>query len=187
MAKHPLLKSLLSCDKIKKSRRGDSLFCFFNLFLCLLFFFTAFKSYAQGKYDNIWIIGHGGEGTIFDFANDTVTILYENIDMYHYAANVSICDSLGSLLFYSNGIYIANTNGDLMSNGNNIDLGLLAGSSLGGVNVPQIILILPKPNSNNLFYIFYKSLNHLPNNMGYYTNFLYSVLKPYRNNNRVVL
>lgn len=65
-------------------------------------------------------------------------------------ATASISDLEGSLLFYSNGYMVWNKNNDTLSN----STGLLSNNS-----VTQGVLIIPKPQNDSLYYIFYFDLN----------------------------
>jgi hypothetical protein len=57
----------------------------------------------------------------------------------------SICDSTGSLLFYSNGEKVWNREQAVMPNGNNL---------AGHASAAMAALILPRPGSNRLYYLF---------------------------------
>src|SRR6187200_578664 len=57
----------------------------------------------------------------------------------------TICDSDGNLLFYTNGVTVYNRNHQIMFNGENL---------AGHVSTTQSGLIVPKPGSSNLYYIF---------------------------------
>jgi hypothetical protein len=126
------------------------------LFLLLLFQQFVFELQAQSLRDNIWIIGNIGGGTTIDFSGNPVTATYVATSMTHLSTNASICDSLGNLLFYTNGNYIASASHQPMWNGLNLDLGFLGISP--APNAPQIIMALPLPNSSNMYYLFYKAL-----------------------------
>ncbi|MBK8489799.1 MAG: T9SS type A sorting domain-containing protein [Saprospirales bacterium] len=146
----------------------------FFLLFATLFSLPVFGVFSQGKYDNVWVIGHGGEGMIFDFSAGPPTISPADLDIYHYSANASICDSTGNLLFYTNGVYIADSTHQPMEN-SFIDLGLLTGSPNGGVNTPQIVLILPQPGNPGIYYLLYKALYYVtPQSFG--SKFYYSII-----------
>lgn len=111
---------------------------------------------------------------IFNFSTDTLVISPIDIEIYHYAANASICDSAGNLLFYTNGVYVADSAHQPMEN-SEIDLGLLTGGSDEGVNIPQIVLILPLPENQDIYYLFYKALYYAtPQSFG--SKFYYSII-----------
>lgn len=116
----------------------------------------------------------------FDFSTDTLVISPIDIDIYHYSANASICDSAGNLLFYTNGVYVADSTHQPMEN-SQVDLGLLTGNPNGGVNVSQIVFTLPVPENPDIYYLFYKALYYLtPQSFG--SKFYYSIIDMSLNN-----
>ncbi|MBX2928759.1 MAG: T9SS type A sorting domain-containing protein [Saprospiraceae bacterium] len=72
--------------------------------------------------------------------------------------NASISDEAGNLLFYTNGIYIANAQHQPMLNG----AGLLTPGTTGfnedGIPIPQGVLILPWPENPGKYFVFYGRL-----------------------------
>ncbi|MBL7792692.1 MAG: hypothetical protein JNK77_10235, partial [Saprospiraceae bacterium] len=71
--------------------------------------------FQREKRDYIWLLGYDSNpqiltfgGTRIDFNASPPTVAYEYRDMNFEAAATSICDAQGNLLFYSNGIYVAN-------------------------------------------------------------------------------
>lgn len=116
------------------------------------------SSYGQHENDtwafgqNKWVINANG------FTNS-------QLGYYNKYVTASISDkNTGQLLFYSNGISIFDRNGNLMQNGNNLqgdpnnDPNLQAfydsAAFCGGNMTYQGVMILPKPNSNNHYYVF---------------------------------
>ncbi len=57
----------------------------------------------------------------------------------------AMSDADGNLLFYTDGVRVYDRNGDIMANGSNLQ---------GGGSSAQSALIIPKPGSNNRFYVF---------------------------------
>ncbi len=114
-----------------------------NNFLALLISIPIF-CFSQ-KQENIWYFGdHAG----VDF-NSGVPVALSNGQTYlsfgHSEGTAGICDSSGSLLFYTNGDKIWNRNHQVMQNGDSI---------LSSFSSTQSSLIIPKPGSDNLFYLF---------------------------------
>jgi hypothetical protein len=136
----------------------------------LIIIVSALVAYSQ-KHDYIWLIGRNSQtnpeqaGTTIDFHTTPPDIYYEFRSMYFRQANASICDAAGNLLFYTNGIYIANSLHEPMENG----MGLAAGPE--GVNnqgvygyiLTQGAMILPVPEHDNLFYLLHTD-KHLTSN-----------------------
>jgi hypothetical protein len=78
-----------------------------------------------------------------------------------YSTNSSICDSSGSLLFYTNGCVIANSADKVIENGDNINPGnshtlWCVTYEDGYAGGPANSLILPVPDSSGLYYLFHK-------------------------------
>ncbi|MCC6724809.1 MAG: hypothetical protein IT258_09890 [Saprospiraceae bacterium] len=158
MKKSLQLKNWPYCAKPSMRGRGASLSLL--LFCCLSLSIARLE--AQSLRDNEWIISTGNEGgTKFDFSTDPVNLTHTNSNMLQFSANASICDTLGNLLFYTNGAYLASANHSLMWNGSGLDLGLLGSSAPEGSNMPQIVMILPLPGKPNIYYVFYKALFEL--------------------------
>ncbi len=117
-------------------------------------------SYAQ-KHDNIWVLGrNGGSQTPFndqwgtlllDFSdpNNAALIEKQEYDMNIDNTNSSFCDSLGYLLFYTNGEKIYNKNHKLMENGN----GLVGSGNGQGYFVPHGTIILPYPGHAERYFL----------------------------------
>src|SRR5690606_40705031 len=57
----------------------------------------------------------------------------------------TISDNNGNLMFYTDGVSVWNKNHDIMLNGTNL---------FGDISSTQSAIIVPKPLSNNIFYIF---------------------------------
>jgi hypothetical protein len=95
---------------------------------------------AQHENDN-WYFGyHAG----FSFVNSSPTVLY-NSEMEAWEGCSSISDSVGNLLFYTDGITVYNDLHNPMPNG----YGLYAGPSSS-----QAALVAKVPGSNDKYYIF---------------------------------
>lgn len=114
--------------------------------LKVLLTFLPFFCYSQ-KQGNVWYFGnHAG----LDFNNTTPLVLsdgntYNNSITQRSEGTAVICDSSGALLFYTNGEKIWNKDHQIMSNGNDL---------MGHMSSTQSSLIIPKPNTNNIFYLF---------------------------------
>ena len=147
----------------------------FGLFIFLNTF--SFTLYAQNTgVTNNWILGYGAYSggsfgnTKFDFISGTPQITSDSLEMdiFHTSANIS--DATGNLLFYTNGYYIADATNDTMQNGSNIGpTAYFTFFSRTALNVPQACLILPKPGSNSIYYLFHSTLDNAPQyNRAYY-------------------
>lgn len=110
---------------------------FFFLFITL-FFSTALLSQKEG---HIWYFGNG---IGLNFSSPKPKVLKDGgINTYEGCATIS--DGTGKLLFYTNGVEVWAGNHKPMTNG----------KGLGGhISSTQSALIVPKPKSPNLYYIF---------------------------------
>jgi len=111
----------------------------------LIFALIPFSCLGQ-KQGNIWYFGdHAG----LDFNSGVPNFISGGqtyfCDGYHNEGTSVICDSNGSLLFYSNGEKVWNRNHQVMPNGDGF---------MGNASSTQAALIVPLPSSNRYFYLF---------------------------------
>ncbi|MFN8288461.1 MAG: T9SS type A sorting domain-containing protein [Chitinophagales bacterium] len=125
--------------------------------LAFLFFLQLSYTGKAQLYDAQWVTGPNT--SILDFRTaDTVLLSNQPQDMPMEATNASICDENGNLLFYSNGIYIADRNGDTVLNGSNLSPCVYTDYKYYvGININQGALFIPKPGSNDIYYLFHFS------------------------------
>ena len=98
-------------------------------------------SYSQSKRTFHWYFG---EKAGIDFSSG-IGILDTNNAIYSQEACSVISDTLGNLLFYTNGPNVWDRTHQLMPNGNGL---------MGCISASQGSLIVPKPGSNSIYYIF---------------------------------
>jgi|JI10StandDraft_1071094.scaffolds.fasta_scaffold10179_5 hypothetical protein len=128
----------------------------FLFFLSLIF---SIKISAQGL-NNIWQLGYSGGGGHFqfDFGSQPLTSSIVNRKMNFRAAEATISSNQGNLLFYSNGIFIADASHDTMLNGSSISIGSFSNWFVNdGIPAPQAVLIIPDPGDTNKYYMFYQT------------------------------
>ncbi len=115
--------------------------------------------------DDKWIFGYSIDDStsvsgnmLMDFSGDTMQISTLYTDMEYYETNASACDTAGNLLFYTNGIHIRDQSHQIMAGWDTLNPGLTADMWFnGGYRPPQGALILPKPGSDSLYYLFHAS------------------------------
>lgn len=83
------------------------------------------------------------------------------MDQTTTSANIS--DSLGDLLLYTNGYYIADASGDTMLNGSGLNPSNYTSDIGNGLWIPQADLILPKPDDPSIYYLFHSTVDDLVN------------------------
>ncbi|RXJ51513.1 T9SS type B sorting domain-containing protein [Gelidibacter gilvus] len=108
----------------------------------LLFFFvlSTLAIFAQRE-ANIWYFGHGAG---LDF-NSGAPVALTDGQIFTDEGCATISDGFGNLLFYTNGILVWNKDHKVMFNGTGL---------LGNDSSTHSAIIVPKPNSLNIYYIF---------------------------------
>jgi gliding motility-associated-like protein len=101
---------------------------------------TSINSFSQ-KQNNIWYFGANAG---LDFSSGSPQAL-TNSAMYQVEGTASMSDTLGNLLFYTDGITVWNKNHVQMSNGNGL---------LGNSSSTQSALIVPQPLHCGIYYLF---------------------------------
>lgn len=102
----------------------------------------------------VWYFGnHAG----LDFNNCNPIALTDG-QLTQIEGCATIADSSGNLLFYTDGIDVYNANHTLMPNGTGLN---------GNPSSSQSAIIIPKPASENLFYIFTVDAEGGPNGLSY--------------------
>lgn len=133
------------------------------------------------QYDNVWLLGYESSsdtsifgGTVLEFNTDSVNIFYQFRDMNFEITNTSLCDSLGNLLFYTNGIYVADSSHNPMENGEGLNPGEYADDHQNyGYILDQGVLAIPKPGSQHLYYLFHASLDYPNSEFDWHSPFFY--------------
>ncbi|MBC5994941.1 T9SS type B sorting domain-containing protein [Pontibacter cellulosilyticus] len=125
------------------------------LLLCCITQLTAQAQFQDQKHTNIWYFGTAG----LDF-NSGKPVPLTNSAMDAFEGTASIADDQGNLLFYSDGTTVWNKQHQVMANGS----GLLGHSSSA-----QSCLIVPKPGSKTIYYLFTTDNNGRSNGLRYST------------------
>ena len=116
-----------------------------NKFLIFSLLFFALNSFSQ-KEANFWYFG---ENAGLDFSTNPPTAL-TNGQLNTTEGCSSFSSPTGELLFYSDGIEVFNKNHELMTYSN----GRLANNLLGNPSSTQSGMIIPKPGSTTIYYLF---------------------------------
>ncbi|MDI1233655.1 MAG: PKD domain-containing protein, partial [bacterium] len=96
--------------------------------------------FAQKEANN-WYFGYGA-GVTFSTGNAKGIA---NGSLYTGEGCTSISNKNGELLFYTDGVYVYDSTHLMMKNGSNLN---------GNFSTTQSAVIIPKPGSNNIYYIF---------------------------------
>jgi hypothetical protein len=139
------------------------------LLLSILFFCGITQINAQDhRYHNQWMWGYDSHnnylfeyygGTNIDFSGDTLNKYLALRPMNLTSTLGVMCDTAGSLLFYTNGIYIANIQNDTMNNGGGINPGYWADQWSAdlddGYRIRDGMIILPDLSAVDRFRLFH--------------------------------
>lgn len=136
------------------------------------------------KHDNIWLFGYDSNdtypdfgGSELDFSTTPPGIFQEFRDLNFNVTNASMCDTAGNLLFYTNGISIANHQHQIIENGNSLNPGEFTEDWIHkGYPLPQGVLILPFPNQENQYILLHAALERIGSDNHAETTLLYGTL-----------
>ena len=104
-------------------------------------FFLVSQVHAENGQGNIWYFGYGAG---LDFNSGSPVVLSDGqINQLEGCATIS--DNDGSLLFYTDGMTVWNRNHAVMANGTGL---------MGDPSSTQSGVIVPKPGSNTIYYVF---------------------------------
>lgn len=125
----------------------------FSFLVVVLLIFNTNIIYSQ-KQANFWYFGSetvniNAPGIGLNFSNEPPLVLNECVIPF-FESSAVISDSSGNLLFYSNGTVVINALQDTMPNGFNI---------IGDMSSSNGSIIIKKPKSNNLYYLFTTYMN----------------------------
>ncbi len=137
-----------------------------NLLYTILICLISTQVYSQGKEANIWYFG-AYAGVDFNQGSPPGVLHDSQMVNNGFAGCASIADSLGNLLFYSDGVTIWNKNHVPMLNGQNM-----------GQWSSQGAMIVPLPSNNHLYYFF----NYVWDNPAFQYHFQYSIIDMDLNN-----
>ncbi len=111
--------------------------------LLLIVFFQLLIQQCKAQQYNTWYFGSGA-GLTFNAGGTIPHALTDGINPAN-EGNASICDTLGNILFYTNGKTVFNRLHQVMLNGDNLT---------GHLSAAQSSLIVPFPNHDSIYYVF---------------------------------
>jgi len=118
--------------------------------------------YSQ-KRDNTWIMGYASASgrpyglSLLNFNNGGPDTSYLTAPMEFRHTCAIISDTGGSLLFYTNGAYIADASHDTMLNGSGINPSAFTNLWLDGLPLAQGAIIIPDPGNSSMYYLFHET------------------------------
>lgn len=145
--------------------------------------------YAQ-KHDYNWVTGFNYNspepfGNIrMDFNFSPTKVFKENLKMNFQISRGTFSDSLGNLLFYTNGIRIFNKNRQLMEGGDTINPGQVWNNSQEyGYVTTYPMPALPLPGADNIYCLFHSNVQNGGSVVFSYTRYLYYSIIDMKANN----
>ncbi len=105
-------------------------------------------------------------GVNFDFNGGILNTSYQSRSMNFSTTNGEICDKNGNLLFYTNGVRIANSQDNVMQNGNGLNPAYYTNQTYHdslGLSISQANLIIPFPDDTSKFYLFHETIDDYGN------------------------
>lgn len=136
-----------------------------RLVLTLTLNFVYGLALPQGLNSN-WLLGNDTEPVPYwstfnmFFNNNSFTINTVPHSIAQQTTNSNISDSLGNLLFFTNGIVVGNANGDTMQNGGGLNPSYYTSQVQEGLYLPQANLILPLPDNDSIYYLFHSTIDY---------------------------
>ncbi len=108
-------------------------------------------------YATQWVLSNNT--STLDFRIDTVALdTVPGSSMPMILTDANICDTEGSLLYYTNGFYIAGSNGETLMNGDTLSPCSYTDETYWeGLNLPQAALFLPTPGNLRYYQLFHFS------------------------------
>jgi len=159
-----------------------------TLGLILIYFHVHSQYPSDHKRDSYWNFGYGTFGSTFggtelNFNSVPPLVAYITQKISLASANASICDTNGNFLFYTNGMYVADANYEIMPNGDTLNPGYFFNYYQGfGYRMPQGVIIIPMPGSNSLFYIIHNKNEYSPQYFALGVGSYYSIVDITMNN-----
>jgi hypothetical protein len=130
------------------------------IFLHVLLWHSNLFSQVPGR-DNIWMLRDLPTPTDtaigIDFTTGQPDTFSLSRSMSFTLSNASICDSVGHLLFYTNGCYVANSQHQMIMGTNGFNPGYETSYDFRGSLILQSTLILPWPNKSSVYCIIHMS------------------------------
>ena len=113
--------------------------------------------------DKLWMMGYGCcvqnfSGINMDFRSGSLVVNAVTRHFNFTDTNAQLADSAGNILFYSNGIYVANSLNDTMLNGDSLNPSdYTFAHSVYGLYLPQGELVIPMPGDGSKYYLFHET------------------------------
>lgn len=126
-----------------------------RIFLLLIGLLTNFTTFAQ-KHDYNWAMGEDSMLNLFSFENESLSIDSFESTARFWITNSTMSDSMGNLLFYTNGRKLYGANHQEILEGDSLGYGYQweFWAASNDMNVRQGTLVLPVPDNSNHYKLF---------------------------------
>ena len=124
------------------------------------------SAFAQQGINNLWMGGYGNGapppwGAVdLDFISGGLIVSTPTRTIGFGRTNANITNANGDLLFSTNGTFVANALGDTLLNGSGLNPGPYADIYPEGIHIAQGVLILPKPESPDIYYLLHMTIDN---------------------------
>ena len=157
-----------------------------KLFIALIFVInSSVLMFGQVFPDQYWLLGAheqpaqaGNNNAILRFDSSGLEITEQDMHINFESTVATMVDSSGNLLFYTNGCFVANANGEMMDNGDGLNPGEMHDWTCGtaGYVAPFGAMALAAPAGGRLYYLLHIGVNYSPEHRLTYGPFYYSVV-----------
>lgn len=166
---------------------------FLILILSAISFSLCSQSYCDSRFNVNWLwsgvdtISNKGATFILTFDEDSLTYATMDRTMYLGTQNCTMSDSVGNLLYYSNGCYINDEDHEFIPGSDSLNPGFIDDEyciedESGYIGI-QSMITLPHPTNDSVFTIFHERLNLLYDPVEIVTDRLYvTEVNPNKNN-----
>ena len=154
-------------------------------FIAVVFNILLFSSLSAQVKSNVWLGGINefpGQPNfgnyVLKFVDGNINVISKDLKMNFESTMAVGVDSLGEILFYTNGCHIATADGDTMPNGAGLNPGDMADWTCpdAGYASQKGALALPLPGSSSAFYLFHLGISYETEKRLTYGPFYYSVI-----------
>lgn len=129
-------------------------------FILSLFFFNSNFIFSQG-YNHTWLLGYHYQASSIlermNFSISSYALVPEQRPMDFADTEGNISDSNGNFLMSSNGVWIADSSGNIMQNGDSLNPGWAVNSNPDGLPQPYSNLFIPFPGDSNKYILFHQA------------------------------
>lgn len=133
------------------------------LFLSMITSISFAQVNPDAKRDFNWVFGYENTPpyygmSVIDFNTPSPSNHYHEAGLNMFVTNSSISDETGNLLFYTNGMFVADSTHNVMPHGDSINYGYYYNSMGNSFGYPllQGAIILPFPNHPDLYFIIHE-------------------------------